>query len=199
MKKIGVILLLAGWAWAGTLTPRDAASAFWKAMAAGKEKAAKSLTVWGETKSSLPLKLRITGVETGDANVTAGRASVPTVLSLRLPAQVDGNLSCRARFDTALLNVAGRWVVDGRKTMERYDKAASAAFARCGARLFDNLLKESMGYFERFNKLLEDENGTLQKAMKAWEKELEEMMRTLPKMDEEKPGELPLPEEGERI
>ncbi|WP_353662964.1 hypothetical protein [Hydrogenimonas sp. SS33] len=199
MKKTIWLLMLPWILWAAELTPKEAALAFWKAMAAGKTDAAKALTVWGEVKSALPLKLRIAAVEAKEGNVTAGRASVPTELTLALPAGVENNMTCRARFDTALLNVAGRWVVDGRKTMGRYDKAATAAFARCGARLFDSLLEEGMHYFERFNKMIEEENGSLQKAMREWQKELEEMMRTLPESPREKPGQLPPPEKGETI
>ncbi len=186
--------------------PLEVARAFWQAMQQGHTETAKEMTVRGHIESALPLHPEILGVEVREGNVSEGRALLPTRLILRLPVKKGGKgLVCEARFATELLDVAGKWRVDGIVTMEHYDDGVTVAAVECGSRLFDEAVRKGMRYFERLGRMLEENDEELRDFMEKWRREMERMMQELQRTPPvapppgREPIPLPPPEKGEKI
>ena len=204
MMKKWILFLWVPFTLMAASDPVSVARAFWEAMQQGHTETAKEMTVRGHIESALPLHPRILGIEVQEGNVSEGRAVLPTRLTLRLPVDKGGEgLVCVAKFSTELLEVAGKWRIDGIVTMQHYDDGVTAAAVECGSRLFDEAVRHGMRYFERLGELLKENDRELRHFMERWRHEMEEMMQELQRTPPAAPppGDepIPLPEKGEKI
>ncbi|WP_300366862.1 hypothetical protein [Hydrogenimonas sp.] len=203
----GLLLLVGCTSKPGTTTPQEVAGEFWNAVIRGDGRAAKALTVRQRIETKTVIKVVLKRVETLGTRVVNGRAFVPTRLIFTIPLESLKSNECNATFDTELLKVEGRWLVDDIVTMENYRKSVDERVVVCGAKMLDMAIDESLEEFELFRKELGKESEELgrviQKSMKKWKEEIIEMLRQMQKSLEElePPAEPPksLPEKGERI
>ncbi len=182
--------------------PQPVAQKFWSAMVEGDIKEAKSLTVRGRIEEPF-LDVELKKAEIEGARVVNGRAFVPTTLKFVVPVESVKISECNASFDTELLKIEGRWLVDDVVTMENYDKALQSAVASCSSKLLEDALKRGLQSFDEVKKELEKSffgiSKEFEKSFKMLQKELQESLEKMQKELEKEPSKLPEPSEGDKI
>ena len=190
-----------------TAAPQQVAKRFWNAVIGGDERMAKAQTIRQRIDAGLPIRVRPERAEIEGARVIDGRAFVPTRIFFTIPIDNIASHECNATFDTELLNVEGRWLVDDIVTMENYRKGVEEGAVACGARMLDKTIQEGIREFEKFQKQLGNQSRelgeTLKKSMQIWQRQMIEALKKMQKeLEKGEPApEEPrsLPEKGERI
>lgn len=202
---IGALLIMLGGCAKESRTPlpQDVAQKFWSAMVEGDIKEAKSYTIRGRVEEPL-FDLKLLSAKVEGARVINGRAFVPTSVTFAIPAGSADVSDCNATFDTELLKIEGKWLVDETVTSQNYDKALQNSIAECGSKILEGALKRGLENFEEVKKELQKSfmgvSKELQKSFRELQKELQESLKRIQKGLEEEPSELPKPqEEGEKI
>jgi len=206
MKKwwiaLGCALALYG---GDNVAPGAVTARFWEAYAKGDENLTRALSVRGETRAELPLALKKIRVEIQDVNVTGPVAEVKTRLFYEMALNQKGSaLPCESGFETELLRIDGKWRVDGRATMPRFEKAVSQSALRCGLKRFEQSFQQELKAFNSWMEEFFKEDGpldqTLEEGLKEAEKQMRRMMERLKKEGETPPPDpLPPADRGERI
>ena len=202
MRKIVILLGLVGVIW-GAPTPQQVAKRFWEAVRDGNTTLAAAQTVRGEVESALPFSFSVLALTTHDANVTRGRAVVPTTLRVVFPAGSPASSACEITVPTELLAVAGRWRVDGIVTMRAFDRAVADSAAICAKKAFDSMMRKTDRMLEEAMRWMREQNDTLARSMRQWQQDWEKMSKALEREWQKRPqpsgDRLPPPTEGDRI
>ncbi|WP_201353545.1 hypothetical protein [Hydrogenimonas urashimensis] len=188
-------------------TPQQVAQTFWHAMKNGDRRMAKALTVRQRIDDAPPFRIELENVRAKGTRVIDGRAFVPTAVTFTIPIGKKASAECNATFDTELLKVQNRWLVDDIVTMENYKEGVEKGAIACGTKLLDETLREGVEAFEKFQKELGNESRKLQerwkKTMQIWRQEMLEALKGLQQELEKGPQKrdehLPSPKKGERI
>ncbi|NPA29243.1 MAG: hypothetical protein GXO33_03570 [Epsilonproteobacteria bacterium] len=206
MKKwwiaLGCALALYG---GDNVAPGAVTARFWEAYAKGDENLTRALSVRGEVEADVPFALHKVRVRVEDVNVTGPVAEVKTRLIYALALDKKGTtLPCESGFETELLRIDGKWRVDGRSTMPRFEKALAQSALSCGVKSFEQSFQQELKAFNTWMEELFKEDGpldqTLEEGLKEAEKQMRRMMERLKKEGETPtPDPLPPADRGERI
>jgi len=192
---VALLLLSGTLLFAETEKVEDITQRFWDALIKNDLRTAKALTIRSKIEMPSLLKVRLKEVELKDVRMINGRAFVPTKLLFTLPMDAMKDEECQMEFDTELLQVGQKWLIDEIVTMDNYETALHKGMTACTAKVLKEAVGEGREAYEalkkKFNLFEESMEDKVKGWKDSWKNPFDEMKDELPT--------LPLPDQGDKI